>query len=111
MTHQDKELIGQNIINAYKKTKYKEDALKGNFKSYTRLPLIRGQVSKMLRTLVYQKKRYYLFGLVPIVKILHAPKQEYKIILFDWFPVFRCVRGQWKDNFYICGIKILKIAH
>ena len=111
MTHQDKELIGQYIVDAYKNTRYKEDALKRNFKSYTRLPLIRGQVSKMLRTLAYKKKRYKLFGFIPVVKTLYAPKQEYKVILFDLFTVFKCVRGQWNDNFYICGIKVMKVAH
>lgn len=111
MTHQDKELIGQHIVDAYKNTQYKEDALKRNFKSYTRLPLIRGQVSKMLRTLAYKKKRYKLFGFIPIIKTLYAPMQEYKIILFDLFTVFKCVRGQWNDSFYICGIKVMKVAH
>jgi glycosyltransferase involved in cell wall biosynthesis len=110
-TLQDKELIVRHIIDVFKNTKHKKEALKQNVKSYARLPLVRGQVGEIIKALTYQKKRYYLFGLVPIVKILHLPKQEYKIILFDFFPVFRCVRERWKDNFYICGIKILKIAH
>lgn len=111
MTHQDREFIGQHIISAYKATKYKEDALKRNFKSYTRLPLMRGQVDKIIRTLAYKKYRYKLFGCIPVIKVLHAPKQEYKMFLFDIVPIFKCVRGHWNDVFYVFGIKIMKIAH
>ena len=111
MTHQDKEFIGQYIVDAYKNTRYKEEALKRNFKSYTRLSVMHGQVDKIIRSLAYKKKRYKLFGCIPIIKVLHAPQQEYKMILFDLFTIFKCIRGQWNDSFYICGIKVMKVAH
>ncbi len=111
MTYQDKELIGQYIVDAYKNTRYKEEALKRNFKSYTRLSVMHGQVDKIIRSLAYKKKRYKLFGCIPIIKVLHAPQQEYKMILFDLFTIFKCIRGQWNDSFYICGIKVMKVAH
>ena len=110
-TTQDKELIGQYIVDAYKNTRYKKDVLKKNFKSYTRAAIILGQIDKIIKTLSYKHKRYKLFGVLPVAKVLHAPKQEYKIILFDAITLFKCVRGQYKDDFYVCGIKVLKVTH
>lgn len=110
-THQDKEYIGHNIINAFNGTRYKPDALRQNFKRYARKAVATGQMAKMLRTLEYKKKRYKLFGCIPLVLELYAPGREYKTALFDVIPLFRCERGLYNDKFFVFGILVLKIAH
>ena len=110
-SYQDKEYIGQCIINTYNGTRYKPDVLKHVFKQHSRKAVLSGQVSELLKTMAYQKKRYKLFGKIPVVKVLYAPKQEYKIILLELVTVFKCERGQYNDRFYICGIEVMKVAH
>lgn len=110
-TYQDKEFVGNSILNTFRGTRYQKDSLKQNFKNYSRKAVRTGNVIQMLRTLEYKKKRYKLFGCVPVVKELYAPGQEYKAMLFDIIPLFQCVRGQYNDKFYIFGVQILKIAH
>ena len=110
-SYQDKEYIGQCIINTYNGTRYKPDVLKHVFKQHSRKAVLRGQVSELLKTMAYQKKRYKLFGKIPVVKVLYAPKQEYKMILLELVTVFKCERGQYNDRFYICGIEVMKVAH
>lgn len=110
-TYQDKEFIGQCIINTYNGTRYKADALQQNFKRYSRKAVANSKLDEMLRTLEYKKKRYKLFGCIPVVKELYAPGQEYKAMLFDLIPLFRCDRGLYNDKFYVFGILVLKIAH
>lgn len=110
-THQDKEYIGHNIINAFNGTRYKPDALRQNFKKHARKAVAAGQIAKMLRTLEYKKKRYKLFGCIPLVLELYAPGREYKAALFDVIPLFRCERGLYNDKFFVFGILVLKIAH
>lgn len=111
MTYQDKEYIARCVINAYSDTRYQQDALKRNFKKHSRRPVVHGQVDEIIKTLAYQKRKYKLFGKLPIIKVLHAPNQEYKLILFDLITIFKCVRGQYNDRFYICGIEVMKVAH
>ena len=111
MTYQDKQYVGQCLVNTFNGTRYKADSLKHNFKNYSRKALVQGQIDKLLRTLDYQKKRYKLFGCIPVVKELYAPGQEYNAILFDVIPLFRCVRGQYNDKFYVLGLQLLKISH
>lgn len=110
-TYQDKEYIGNSILNTFRDTRYQEDSLKQNFKNYSRRAVRTGNVVQMLRTLEYKKKRYKLFGCIPVIKELHAPGQEYKAMLFDIIPLFRCERGQYNDKFYILGVQLLKVAH
>jgi glycosyltransferase involved in cell wall biosynthesis len=110
-TYQDKEFIGQCIINTYNGTRYKPDALQQNFKRYSRKAVATGNLDKMLLTLEYKKKRYKLFGCIPVIKELYAPGQEYKAMLFDTIPLFRCKRGLYNDKFYVFGMLMLKIAH
>lgn len=110
-TYQDKEFIGQCIINTYNGTRYKPDALQQNFKRYSRKAVATGNLDKMLLTLEYKKKRYKLFGCIPVIKELYAPGQEYRATLFDIIPLFRCERGLYNDKFYVFGMLMLKIAH
>ncbi len=110
-TYQDKEYIGTSILNTFRGTRYQADSLKQNFKNYSRKAVRTGNLVQMLRTLEYKKKRYKLFGCIPVVKELHVPGQEYKAMLFDIIPLFRCERGQYNDKFYILGVQVLKIAH
>ncbi len=110
-TYQDKEYIGQCIINTYDGTRYKSEALKRIFKSHSRRAVASRQIDKILHTLDYRGKRYKLFGILPIVKELYSPGREYKAMLFDIIPLFCSKRGLHNDRFYLFGIRVLKITH
>lgn len=111
MTYQDKKYVCKNIIDTYQETKYKGEVLKLFFPKYARVTIKYGWVDKLLLAMQYSHKRYNLFGLIPTLKILYAPGLEYRILLFDVIPLFRCKHCLHKDKIYICGVLFLKISH
>jgi glycosyltransferase involved in cell wall biosynthesis len=110
-SYQDKELVAKSIVDTYKRTRYKHNALKQNFSKYSRRAVACGNTNRILCTFAYKHKRYKLFGFLPILKELCAPGQEYKLMMFDIIPLVRCAYGLHVNKLYICGILALKITH
>lgn len=110
-SHSDKAIICESAINIYHDAQHKPDVLKRMFHKCERTAVIRKDIAGLIKTLSYQHRRYKLFGFIPLAKVMRAPGQEYKIVLFDFIPIFTGSYGKLKDNFFVCGIKILTITH
>lgn len=110
-SYADKAIICESVANIYHDAQHKSDVLKKMFHKCERAAVIRGDIAELVKTLSYQHRRYKLFGFIPLAKVMHAPEQEYKVILFDFVPIFTARFGKLKDNFFVCGIKILTITH
>ncbi len=110
-TYQDKIFVCNCIIDTYNKAKYQEHLLKQSFKKRSRSAIKQRNVDKLLKSLESKRKRYKLFGVIPVIKIQYVTGQECEVFLFEFISLFRYVYGQYNDKIYLLWMQFLKITH